>query len=127
MNDLKEIANEFFRATNKRPTKATFGITMKQAQALLECGFSKEEIIQGIHYCATHPPKKGFYSLGWLSYVLEDILIKITAKRAIEEAKKDSLYQTNKEVGINANKRKFERNNNLETRYGKGYNFKLFE
>ncbi|MDD3414856.1 MAG: hypothetical protein PHY47_12750 [Lachnospiraceae bacterium] len=126
-NDLKSIASEFYKTTNKRPTKATFGVTMKQAQSLIEAGFSKQEIIDGIHYCAAHPPKKGFMSLGWLSYVLEDTLIKIKAEQTLNEIRESNHYKIEQEVGVDGNKRKFERSNDIESRFGEGFNFELFK
>jgi len=84
MNKARTIAFEFFKLTNRRYTPATLKQTISQAQNLLDCGFKQHEILQGIHWCIEHPPPKGFYSIGWLSYDLENILHKIKAKEVQE-------------------------------------------
>jgi hypothetical protein len=60
-------------------------MSINQAKSLIEAGFDYEEIKQGIEWCVEHPPKKGFQSLGWLSYDLENILVKVKAKQTKKE------------------------------------------
>lgn len=83
------LAKYFYFKTQRRTTKGTMAQTIGQAKALLSAGFTCQEIEQGIDYCVENPPKKGFYSLGWLSYDLENILVKLKAKQA-----KETLAQT---------------------------------
>lgn len=124
----KEIAQSFFYLTKRRATPATFTMTIGQAKTLLNAGFSKFEIIQGIEYCIKHPPKNGFNSLGWLSYVLEDVLKKIKVQGIKEELFKTNVCDTTQEVDANANKRKAERKgSDNESRFGASCDSKLFE
>jgi len=74
------VAQYFFAATGKRATSATMKQTIGQAKSLLKAGFKPEEIIHVINELVEHPPKDGLKSLGYLSYVIEDVLIKIKAK-----------------------------------------------
>lgn len=131
-NDLnktaQEIAKTFFYLTKRRSTPATFVQTIGQAKTLLNAGFSKFEIIEGIKYCIENPPKKGFNSLGWLSYTLEDTLKKLKVKNIKQELSHATTDIGNTEVDADANKRKFEnRGNDTESRFGESCDIKLFE
>jgi hypothetical protein len=123
-----EIAKTFFYLTERRATPATFTQTLGQARTLLNAGFNKFEIIEGIKYCIANPPKKGFNSLGWLSYTLEDILKKIKIQHIKKEMSETTISVDNAEVDVNANKRKAEnRGSDTQSRVGESCDSKLFE
>lgn len=81
MNEAVEIAKTFFKLTERRATSATMRATIAQANHLLTKGFTRYEIEIGIRYCINHPPRLGFNSLGWLSYDLENILVKVKVEQ----------------------------------------------
>jgi hypothetical protein len=131
-NEINKIASEitktFFYLTERRATPATFAQTIGQAKMLLNAGFNKFEIIEGIKYCIAHPPKKGFNSLGWLSYTLEDILKKIKIQHIKKELSETQISIDNAEVDVNANKRKIEnRGSDSNNKFGVQYDMSLFE
>lgn len=76
-----DLAKYYFQETKQRTTKQLMLIAISQAKALLEDGFTHEEIKQGIDYYVKNPPKKGFYSLGFLNYCLPEALKKIEAEK----------------------------------------------
>lgn len=123
-----ELAKTFFSLTERRATAATFTQTIGQAKALLNAGFSKEEIISAIQYCIDNPPPKGFNSLGWLSYTIEDVLRKIKAKQAKEQIEKIAFVEPAQEVDVDANRRKIERKgDDSKSSRRADYNFELFK
>lgn len=79
------VAQYYFNATNKRPTAATMKQAIGQAKSLLNAGFVAEEIIIVINELIERPPKNGFNSLGFLAYVMEEVLQKHKAKLIKEE------------------------------------------
>lgn len=120
-----EIAKTFFYLTERRATPATFTQTLGQARTLLKAGFNKFEIIEGIKYCVKNPPPKGFNSLGWLSYTLEDILKKLKIKHIKEEMNK--MIDTPSEVNVNDERKNENRRSDSESRKRTGIDSKLFE
>jgi hypothetical protein len=78
------VAQYFFNATHKRPTAATMKQSIGQARSLLNANFTPEEIIMVINYLVEHPPKDGLKSLGFLSYVMEDVLTQCRAKEVMK-------------------------------------------
>lgn len=101
MNDLNKnaarIAQYFFNALNRRTTPATMKQSIGQAKTLLNAGYTPEEIIIVINELVEHPPRDGLKSLGFLSYVMEDVLIKYKAKevkKSFEKVKSDPNVDT---------------------------------
>ena len=82
----REVARYFFDKTGRKATPALFGQSLGQVKTLLLSGFTEEEIKKGIDYLVENPPKNGFRSLGFLSYCLDDILLKIKVKELRERA-----------------------------------------
>ena len=122
MQEAKKIATQYFYLRQHKATPGSFKMTLMQAKQLLKTGFTPTEIMLGIQYCLDFPPRKGFNSLGWLSYDLNRILDILKVK--------DIKTNMEFEVKINAEtaKRndKFKRNDS-ESRLGEGVDIKLFE
>lgn len=91
----KEIATAYYRETNQRYTPAMFTKTISQALKLLVT-YSYEEIIEAIEWCSKNPPPKGFTSLGWLSYDMNNILRQSKLKD-IKQEQKNVVVETTKE------------------------------
>lgn len=98
------LAKLFFQKTGRRATKATMGQSINQAKSLLDAGFNVQEIEQGIDWCIKVSPPKGFNSLGWLSYDLENILLKIKAKEVKQSFSQESLVTKDDIEEIQTNK-----------------------
>lgn len=123
--DALEIAKHFFAVTERRPTKGTMGMTIKQALNLLDAKFTKDEVKIGIEWAHKHPPRNGFQSLGWLSYDLENILKKVRAQQKIEEMKNvNTIIEENK---ITFPEHIEHKRKSSDERVGKDFNFDMFE
>jgi hypothetical protein len=109
----KEIVLYFLEAKGWKATPAVMGKHMAQAKKLLECGFTKEEIIKGIDYFTKIcPPKGGMYSLGLLNVGLNDALDKMKENEYKEIKKRE--HTINVSPGGDSsenNRRKLERFN----------------
>jgi hypothetical protein len=57
---------------------------VKQAKALLDAGYEMQDILQTIDYLMAHPPKDGIRSLGFVQYVINDVMFKIKVKELKE-------------------------------------------
>lgn len=89
----KTVAKHFFEKTER---KATSGLFMQQfalARQLINDGFRPEEIMQGIDWLIANPPRNGFHSIGYLAYVLDDILIKTRITEMKEQMKQQAINQ----------------------------------
>jgi hypothetical protein len=75
----QDIAKYFYEKTGRHITKGTYVQQISCAKNLINAGFSSDDIIKGIDWLIANPPRNGFSSLGYLSYVLDDILIVIKA------------------------------------------------
>ena len=117
-----KIANSYFKLRNQRTTPGTFKMTIGQAKNLLKSGFTPTEILIGIQYCIDYPPRKGFTSLGWLSYDLERILQIL----AVKDIKDNMEFEVTIDAEIAKRNDKFKRNNS-ESRLGEIIDLKLFE
>ena len=93
MNSKNNIAKHYYDTTQQRYTKATYVITIKQAEILLQAGYKEDEIKSAIEYCYKHPPKNGFHSLGWLQYDIENILKKLKIEQIKEEQRNKTTMQ----------------------------------
>jgi hypothetical protein len=118
-----EIARYFFTVTNKRATKATMSMSIGQAKSLLNAGFTFEEITKVIDYLTLHPPRNGFNSLGFLSYVMEEVLDKIKAKEVKELLKKQAPTTTQTTPVVHKSTHKV---NSIDKRMGDEFNTNIF-
>lgn len=113
--NVKDISIYFFEKTNQRATPAMFKKTGSQIKNLIESGYKEEEIIKCIDYLVENPPPKGFYSIGYLSYTINDVLQKIKLKELREKSElaiQDSLCsvensKSNSEKFLNKKKNRF--------------------
>lgn len=112
MKPEQEIMRAFFSKTNQKTTPAQARKTVGQAKQLLKAGYSSEEIIKCIEYLVQHPPKKGLTSLGFLSYVINDVLAKVKLEEAksFQEEQIDFSFE-NSTANI-TNQEKFKTNRN---------------
>jgi hypothetical protein len=76
----QEIAEYFYDNYLHKATQKVFMQNKSSAKALLNAGYTKEEIISCIDYLIANPPRNGFQSLAYLQYVINDVLIKLKAK-----------------------------------------------
>jgi hypothetical protein len=114
------LAKYFFLKTGRRATGGLMAQAVGQAKHLLTAGFSLKEIEQGVEWFITHPPKNGFNSLGWLSYGLNDALVKIKAQQAKEQMNNTEMKpMTTPEVQRSAK--------TSEERVSKDFDFDMFK
>lgn len=106
------IADYFYNAKNIKTTPAQYRLTLGQAKQLLDSGYSKDEIKDSIDYLIENPPEKGFFSLGFLSYCINNVLsqIKKNETRKLETIKEKE-FKGFETVQISDNKNKFEKTN----------------
>ena len=88
VTDKQEIAKYFYDNQLKRCTPLIYKKQISFAGNLLEAGFTKEEIISVIDYLIKCPPRGGFFSLAYLPYVMQEILVKLQV-RAIQNHTED--------------------------------------
>lgn len=120
-----KIAQHYFKHTNRRATPATMRQAIGQAKTLLNSGYGYDEITLGIEYCVKHPPKGGFRSLGWLSYDLENIMIKIKAQETKKALDGETAQQSFFGVTPIETIRKIDEKKS-EDRVSKDYDFNIF-
>jgi hypothetical protein len=92
-----ELAKYFVDKTGLKVTVGYFKTTIGIASNLLTV-YTLEQLKEGVDYYVNHPPRNGFHSLGWLSFGMNEALV----KKKIEDAKKiefhiDSEPETNQE------------------------------
>ena len=116
----QEIASYFFEKTGRKATPALYRQAIGNAVTLLSSGFKPQEIYIGIDYCIKHPPAKGFNSLGWLSYTLNDILADLQAEqiRNMHQAVKE-FEQSTDEIIDNSKKFLEKHKTEIKTKGGK--------
>ena len=79
----RELAKCFYSKTGlKCATQKMFLSAVSSADALLRAGWTCSEVIEVIDYLIVHPPSKGFYSLAFLQYVMDETMTKIRAQSA---------------------------------------------
>lgn len=124
----KDIALYFFKKKNWKITPSLIAITIKQAKTLLDAGFTEKEIKMGIDYYIKYPPKDGLKSLGYLNVALNYALEQIKQKQELIKAQKLNEINIGNVGGDieHGNKAKFARSD-AQSRFGKRYNFDLFE
>lgn len=77
----KDLATYFFNVTNQKWTGRNFSRTIGQINTLLKEGYTLEEIKAAIDYYVENPPEKGFYSIGWLNYNINQALRQVAIKK----------------------------------------------
>ena len=138
----KDIAIYFLEATDQRYTPSIIAKTIIQAKAILEAGYTKDEIIQCIDW-VVDKTSVVMYSLGYISTminkILENIKQEVDAEEKNEKLKKYKedmltfqqglLKKEGEEVGNEASNRNRRKANEFgnESRFGEKYNFDLFE
>ena len=126
----KDIALHFYdrkgwRVGSKHAT-SPFGKTVNQAKKLLSYNYSKQEIIEVIDYIFDNMDKE-IYSLGFVNYVINDVLDKIKVMKMKQEQNKQvTEVVNNTDETTERNKRKLDRLNS-QSNIGKEYNFDMFE
>lgn len=108
----------FYRFTNQRRTSAMYRKTMAQASLLLN-QYTQSEIISAIDWCCEHPPPKGFTSLGWLEYDMNNILAKVQAREVKEEQR-----AMTPQIDNVVQHKKYEKTSNTQI---DGFDFNLFK
>jgi hypothetical protein len=84
----KEIVTHFLTRTNQKATPTIFKKNLGHAMSLLKSGYSEQDIYDVIEYYADHPPVKGFISLAWLVYSINDGILEVNKLRARKELEK---------------------------------------
>ncbi len=92
----QEISKFWFEEKQERTTPAVFSRTISQAKKLLECGYTEQEIKDAIVYLVKNPPKNGLSSLGYLNYVINDVLSKVN----VIKFKDEIIKEQQKTIGI---------------------------
>lgn len=117
----KDIALYFFLATDVRYTSSMIAKTINQVKALLEAGYTLQEIKDSIDYIVTKTSIQ-MYSLGYLSTSINSILEKLNKEKKELEVKETierqkEVYDTIKrEVDVNDSSE--ERNRSKVERFG---------
>lgn len=131
--DAKDIALHFINLTVERPTKAMYPKTIRQAKSLLSSGYTKEEVIKVIDYLV-NTKHVNMYSLGYVSTSINEVLKEVTELEKVELAKKElALRAEQMRNEVNHDSDSTERNRekarriSVQSRFGKKYNFDMFE
>jgi len=95
VNAAVSVAKYFYNTIATKPTPSDMKRTIAQAELLLR-DYTVEQIEFAINYTVSHPPKNGFFSIWFLSYVLADLSKKYEAQRIADE-------QRYKETTMNIN------------------------
>lgn len=120
-----KIAKHFYNSTKMKATPAMVRTAIGHAKSLINTGFTHDEIINAIDYCVANPPPKGFMSLGWLSYTMNDVLKKIKVKQIKDELnKRVETCNPNTEPHFVA---KAYQKLSAQERVGEEFNFNIFE
>lgn len=77
----KELVLLFYEKTGLRFTNKDIMIAVKNAKNLLKCGYTYDEIKDTINYCVAHPPEKGIYSFGFITYEINKVLATLNAQK----------------------------------------------
>lgn len=116
----QDIAKAFYDLTGYKATKTMFFATMAQAQALLDAGYTKQEIIECIKYCIENPPRNGFQSLAWVQYDINKIVIKLKAQTIKNDLTRLTLPEIS-QIIVNGKKQ------SEQERVGSEFDFKSFD
>ena len=138
----KDIAIYFLEATDQRYTPSIIAKTIIQAKAILEAGYTKDEIIQCIDW-VVNKTTVVMYSLGYISTMINKILENIKEEKVDEEKneklkkyredmlnfQQDLLKKEGEEVSNEASNRNRRKANEFgnKSRERKKYYFDLFE
>jgi len=125
-NDSYRVAIHFIEATAGRATPAIMKKTISQAKALLQSGYTREEIISVIDHIIQEK-KVNIYSLGYVNTCINDTLRHMEETKQKQEAEqlKASIaeeerqrWQSISEVVGSDNADSAERNRNKSSRFG---------
>ena len=94
----KDIAIYFLEATDQRYTPSIIAKTIIQAKAILEAGYTKDEIIQCIDW-VINKTTVVMYSLGYISTMINKILENI--KQEVDAEEKNEKLKKYKEDMLN--------------------------
>lgn len=136
--DSKEIALYFLDLTQDKFTPAIVARTVKQARALLESGYTKEEVIRVIDAVLKVNPN--VYSLGYISASINDVLRKLNEFEKSEAVSKQreemrtqnalTIQESRSEVSPDESterNREKARRASVQSRFGKKFDFDMFE
>lgn len=84
----RELVLLFYEKTELRYTNRDIMIAVKNAKKLLEAGYTYDEVKDTIEYCVAHPPQKGIYSFGYISYEINRVLTLLKHDKKAEERSK---------------------------------------
>lgn len=115
----KEIATYYYDKRGIKPTQAQFTVTLQHAKSLLN-KYEINHIKLGVDYNIAHKPPKGFISLSWLNYCLDDIIAEHKAKIILAQQDEDHEIKQ-----VQQTKSSFERISN-DKRVGDDFDFSAF-
>lgn len=137
----RDIVIHFKDVTGVRVTSSFMSKSIIQAKALLDAGYTKEEVISVIDHL--HKSVPDMYSVGFLSYHMEKALREIAKERAEEEVriKQEEVKQAQQQqeqsiaeevqVDVESAKRNREKADRLragiQSRVREKFNFDMFE
>lgn len=132
----KNIALYFLDLTEGRYTGSVVSKTVIQAKSLLSAGYTEDEIKSAIDYVLDKTSVK-MYSLGYISTMINRILVNIDEDKKAEEAKRiiaeeKQLYEnTVKEVKNDGESKERNRKKldgfGVQSRFGEELDFDMFE
>ena len=128
----KEIALHFLSLINRAPNRNNMAQTIKLAKALMEDGYTYEEIMRVTNH-VIQTRKVDIYSFGYIVRCMDEVLEQMRASEqaVIIKAKSDeAIFKQRSEVkpddSTERNRRKANRTN-PQSRIGKKFNFDMFE
>lgn len=136
--DSKEIALYFLDLTQDKFTPAIVARNVKQARALLEAGYTKEEIIRVID--AVLKVNDSVYSFGYISASINDVLRKLNEfekREAVEKQREEmrtqnalTIQESRSEVSPDESterNREKARRVSVQSKFGRKYDFEIFD
>lgn len=136
--EAKDIALYFLDLTQDKFTSSIVARQVKQAKALLEDGYTKEEIIRVIDEVLKRNPK--VYSLGYISASINDVLRELNEfekSEAVDKQREEmrtqnalTIRESRSEVSPDESterNREKARRAVVQSRFGKKFDFDMFE
>ena len=127
--EAKDVALHFYKMKGWNPD-AKMGKTINIVKSMMRNGFTKDQIISAIDYSFAHA-KVDIYSIGFISYTINESLDSINKEKVAEQARAErAKLVPPKPKGVDngsSERNKNKLRNNGKSNVGKKYNFDMFE